>query len=103
MFSRRAAIDVMRKERRSPLPTEPPPPPPDLDRSLYVQELLELLDDERSAEVVRSSYLEGMSAKEVAAKLRLSPGNVRVLRYRALEAIRAKSTLDDYADQVEPL
>jgi len=101
VFSRRAAIDLLRKGGRVPLATEPPAQP-DPDLSLYIQQLLERLDA-RSAEVIRLSYLEGRSAKEVAVMLGLTAGNVRILRYRALEAIRAQHVLDDYADKLEAL
>lgn len=103
-FSRRAAIDLLRKEGRdltSGAESEPLDLP-DVELALYVQQLLEALD-ERSAKVLRLSYLEGRSGKEIADMLGTTPGNVRVLRYRALEAIRAQEVLDEYADQVEPV
>jgi RNA polymerase sigma factor (sigma-70 family) len=103
-FSHRAAIDLLRKEGRD-RPAGPGTEPmelPDVELALYVQQLLEGLD-ERSAEVLRLSYMEGRSAKEIAVILGITPGYARVLRYRALEAIRAQGALDDYADRIEPV
>lgn len=101
VFSRRAAIDLLRKEGR------PGPPAAsaeftDLDTALYVQQLLEGLDP-RSAEVLRLTYMEDRSATEIAEKIGVTPGHVRTLRYRALEAIRARQEFDDLVDRLEPL
>jgi RNA polymerase sigma factor (sigma-70 family) len=110
VFSHRAAIDLLRKEGRKEERNQPSGPDteptelPDVELALYVQQLLEELD-ERSAQVLRLSYLEGRSAKEIATMLGkgVTPGYVRVLRYRALEAIRSQEALDRYAEQIEPL
>lgn len=102
VFSHRAAVDLLRKEGGHDLPEAETLVHPDANLSLYVQQLLENLD-ERSARVLRLSYLEGRSAKEIAVILGITPGHARVLRYRALELIRAREVLDDYADQVDPL
>jgi RNA polymerase sigma-70 factor, ECF subfamily len=42
----------------------------------------------RTREVLRHAYVEGSSSAEIAAALTISVGNVRVLRHRALEALR---------------
>ena len=68
----------------------------------YAQELLEQLDP-RSREIIRLTYFEGLSAVEIAKRLALQPGNVRILRFRALEALRARQEKDNFADLIEPL
>jgi RNA polymerase sigma-70 factor (ECF subfamily) len=42
----------------------------------------------RSRDVIRHAYVDGQSASEIATKLAMSEGNVRVVRHRALEALR---------------
>jgi RNA polymerase sigma-70 factor (ECF subfamily) len=101
VFSRRAALDLLRKERLT-LPLIDVAGVTNFDIALYAQELLDGLDP-RSAEILRLSYIEGRSAREIAEIMGLTAGNVRVLRFRGLTAIRAKQALDDYADQLEPL
>jgi RNA polymerase sigma-70 factor (ECF subfamily) len=44
--------------------------------------------EERSRLVVALSFQEGRSAEEVAARLGTTAGNVRVIRHRALAALR---------------
>ncbi len=44
--------------------------------------------DERGRQVLMFSFFEELSADEIGARLSLSPGNVRVLRHRALAALR---------------
>ncbi len=46
----------------------------------------------RSREVIRGSFVDGASAAELAARLDMSEGNVRVVRHRALEALRTCMT-----------
>jgi RNA polymerase sigma-70 factor (ECF subfamily) len=97
-FARRAAIDLVRKRRpATELPETIPGPTDRLDTICYVQELMETLD-ERPREVLRLSYFEGWSAEEVAQRLDLTPGNVRVIRHRALEQVRDRIRADDEAD-----
>ncbi len=43
---------------------------------------------QRSRDVVRESYVAGHSAAEIAGKLAMTEANVRVVRHRALEALR---------------
>lgn len=43
---------------------------------------------QRSRDVIRFAYVEGHSAAEIAARLDMTEGNVRVVRHRALEALR---------------
>jgi RNA polymerase sigma-70 factor, ECF subfamily len=40
-------------------------------------------------QVIRLRFIEGESARQVAAKLRISEGNVRVIQYRALKKLRS--------------
>ena len=49
--------------------------------------------DERSRNVVFLSFTEGRSAEQIAAAIESTPGNVRVLRHRAVAQLR--SCLDD--------
>jgi RNA polymerase sigma-70 factor (ECF subfamily) len=109
VFTKRVAIDLMRRENRQ-TPTGslheaealPATEEPSFETRAYVVELLEMLDD-RSREVIRLTYFDELSAVEIAQKLGLSPGNVRVLRFRALEALRGMQLRDQMADSIEPL
>lgn len=42
----------------------------------------------RSREVIKQAYVDGHSAAEIAAQMAITEGNVRVVRHRALEALR---------------
>ncbi len=42
----------------------------------------------RSRDVLRGAFVEGNSAAEIATRLEMTEGNVRVVRHRALEALR---------------
>ncbi|HEX5660173.1 MAG TPA: sigma-70 family RNA polymerase sigma factor [Polyangiales bacterium] len=44
--------------------------------------------DERGRTVLMLSFVEECSADEIGTRLALSPGNVRVLRHRALQSVR---------------
>jgi RNA polymerase sigma-70 factor, ECF subfamily len=109
VFTKRAAIDLMRRENRE-TPTGsryeaealPAEDEPSFETRAYAVELLEMLDD-RSREVIRLTYFDGLSAVEIAQRLSLTPGNVRILRFRALEALRAMQQRDEMADSIEPL
>jgi len=62
-----------------------------LDRTMAVEELhkaLMKLPADMYA-VVRLRFIEGMSARQVAAELGISEGNVRVIQYRALKKLRS--------------
>lgn len=52
-----------------------------------LEDCLSQLSD-RSREVVRHAYVEGLSNVAIAEALRLSEGNVRVVRHRTLAALR---------------
>jgi RNA polymerase sigma-70 factor (ECF subfamily) len=101
VFSKRAAIDLIRKAKLR----EPPPmsdytlPPED---QFYVAQLLESLDG-RSREVIRLSYFEGLSAPEIGKLLNLKAAHVRILRFRALEALKEWQKRDSAADELEEL
>ena len=43
---------------------------------------------QRAREVLRHAFVEGASAAEIGARLAMTEGNVRVVRHRALEALR---------------
>jgi RNA polymerase sigma-70 factor (ECF subfamily) len=43
---------------------------------------------ERSRNVIRHAYIDGDSAAEIGQRMDMSEGNVRVVRHRALEALR---------------
>jgi RNA polymerase sigma-70 factor (ECF subfamily) len=43
---------------------------------------------QRSRDVLRHAYVDGHSAAEIGARLAMTEGNVRVVRHRALEALR---------------
>lgn len=101
VFSKRAAIDLIRKNKLR----EPPPSPESedvLEKRLYLMELLERLDP-RSQEVLRLTYFEGRSAPEIAKLLNLKAGYVRILRFRAVEALREFEHRDKVADSWEEL
>jgi RNA polymerase sigma factor (sigma-70 family) len=101
VFSKRAAIDLIRKNKLR----EPPPSPEsdnDWENRFYVMELLERLD-KRSQEVLRLTYFEGLSAPEIAKLLNVKAGHVRILRFRAIEALREWQNRDRVADTLEEL
>lgn len=47
---------------------------------------------QRSREVIKHAFVDGESAAEIAKRLEMSEGNVRVVRHRALEALRTCMT-----------
>jgi RNA polymerase sigma-70 factor (ECF subfamily) len=57
-----------------------------IDKRTLVRCLAEL--DTRAARVLILSFQEERSAEEIAARLAIAPGNVRVVRHRALAALR---------------
>jgi RNA polymerase sigma factor (sigma-70 family) len=110
-FASRTAIDLMRREiRQTPTGSEdeglavpaPAVEGTDWETRAYVVKLLEQLD-ERSREVLRLTYFDDLSATEIGVRLGLAPGHVRILRFRALEALRALKQRDELADWLEPL
>jgi RNA polymerase sigma factor (sigma-70 family) len=111
VFSRRAAIDLIRKQRPSnPLPEgDLAPAVADeaikrIEDSLYIRELLDLaLLDDRSRDILRLFYLEGLPDQEIARRLDITPNHSRVLRHRAMEKIREYQRLDDLADLIDPV
>jgi len=109
-FAHHAAVDVMRRElREAPTASEAEAwnvpaegKEVDYETRVYLVYLLEHLDP-RSKAVLELSYLQDLSAPEVGERLGLSPGNVRILRFRALEALRTLRKRDEIADSFEPL
>ena len=47
------------------------------------------------------TYFDGLSATEIAKRLNLKAGNERILRFRALEALREWENRDKFADLIE--
>jgi RNA polymerase sigma factor (sigma-70 family) len=108
VFTKRTAIDLMRKELTQ-TPTAPmwlaeqvPGEVTDLETKAYVLQLLEELEP-KSREVVKLTYFDDLSAVEIAQKLGLSAGNVRILRFRAMEGLRQLIERDRIADSLDPL
>jgi DNA-directed RNA polymerase specialized sigma24 family protein len=44
---------------------------------------------QRSRDVIKYAFIEGESAAEIATRLSMTEGNVRVVRHRTLEALRS--------------
>jgi RNA polymerase sigma-70 factor (ECF subfamily) len=90
--ARHVALDMRRSQARlEPLtksdePWYDPPPPPALDARRAATCLKELADRDRT--VVVLSVFEELSAIEIATTVGVSAGNVRVMRHRALAALR---------------
>jgi len=94
-ISRRVVMDLRRGESRRARLLEtygeallpPEPPTPNLDQRRLALCLERLPDRERT--VVLLTFFDDMPAAELAGELDLSPGNVRVIRHRGLERLRA--------------
>jgi RNA polymerase sigma factor (sigma-70 family) len=89
VFTKRAAIDLMRKEL-SQTPTGSmaqaetiPVEGPSWEAKAYVVQLMDALQPKSQA-VIRLTYFDGLSAVEIGQRLGLTPENVRILRFRAL-------------------
>lgn len=67
------------------LPVETPPPDPDRERLAHCLECL----PERERTVLLLTFYDDMPAEALARELKLSQANVRVIRYRGLERLRA--------------
>ena len=104
VFAKRAAIDLVRKNARTVTSSQLPEleSDEDIESAFYARSLLESLEGLQK-EVVRLSFFEQLSAKEIANELSLTPGHVRVLRFRALEKIRARQALDELANLADPV
>lgn len=63
-------------------------PPPDPVNAAVLLRCLSLLGD-RARQVIQLSFHEELESDEVASRLELTRGNVRVIRHRALAALRA--------------
>jgi RNA polymerase sigma factor (sigma-70 family) len=116
VIARRAAIDVMRRERRhegAPLEAADQAASQDRDfdagrqpggveAALYARQLMDgLAGLERR--VVEFLFIGGLTPREVAATLKIEANYVRQLKFRALERIRLRIALDRTAQLVEPL
>jgi len=51
--------------------------------------------------VILMTYFDGLSATEIAKRLNLKAGNERILRFRALDALREWENRDKFADLIE--
>jgi RNA polymerase sigma-70 factor (ECF subfamily) len=98
---RNVVLDTRRAEQRQrrlgdALPVDTATAPPDLASS-DVARLFGCLGrlPEREATVVHMSFFEDRGAEEIAERLALTPGNVRVIRHRAL--IRLAGCVDPEA------
>lgn len=65
----------------------PEPPPPDLDHERLAHCLARLPERERT--VLLLTFYDDMTAEMLARELDLTPANVRVIRHRGLERLRA--------------
>jgi RNA polymerase sigma factor (sigma-70 family) len=109
VFTKRTAIDLMRKEL-SQTPTASMEQAeavaleggPDWETKAYVLQLLEGLEP-KSREIVKLTYFDGLSAVEIGEKPGLTPGNVRMLRFRAIDGLRTMMERDEIADFLDPL
>jgi RNA polymerase sigma factor (sigma-70 family) len=101
VFAHRAAVDMVRKEVRAEIGPSAETSP-GLETVLYARQLLDTLQG-APREVVKLSFFDGLSASEIGARLKLTSGNVRVMRHRALESIRQRQAVDQLADVLDPL
>lgn len=95
LFAKRTALDIMRQEYRH-VPTASEEevsaieePSFDEDPALLPR-LLDVLDP-RSRMIIELSFMQGLSAVEIGDKLDLTAANVRVIRHRAIQAMRLES------------
>ena len=102
VFAKRAAIDLMRRERRqAPTAGEEEarnvPAAADGTAAWEAEADLERLmaDLPARSRLVLQMTLQDRSASEIAGVLGLTPTNVRILRHRALASIRARLAADD--------
>lgn len=65
------------------------------ERLQVLQDALNRLDD-RQRQVVLLRFLDGLSDKTIGARLQITPGSVRVLRYRALKSLQNDDRLREY-------
>lgn len=71
----------------------------DLDRGIYLEQLHSALMTalaqlpERQRQIVMLRYFENKSGEEIAQRLGISPGNVRVLLSRAVDKLAANKTI----------
>ena len=102
-FAKRAAIDQVRKRRAEHLDeTLIEATTQDLADVLYAREIMEELD-ERSQEILKLAFFEGLETTEIAAQLGLKTGTVRVLKHRALRRLRDQYQSDNVSDSLEKL
>jgi RNA polymerase sigma-70 factor (ECF subfamily) len=90
-FVQRTALELGRQNQRLAL-TEDAAQSPIVD-SIYARELLDALP-ELARGVLERTLLRGMSSKETAAEMKLTPENVRLIKHRAIRAIRQRQARD---------
>jgi len=90
-------IDALRT-RKAWAPLGEADPPAAEDRRPLVRDDLEALEpalaalDPRARAVLHCKYTLGLSAPEIAARLEMTPGNVRVVLHRAIKTLRGRLT-----------
>lgn len=94
-IARNAAIDHVRRDRRSePLPLElvPPTAQPDAALRVEAERLLEIIRElpEAYVEPLVLRLVEGLSGPEIAERMSLSPGYVRVNLHRGMKLLRER-------------
>ena len=92
-FVRRTTLELGRAGRHGRTIEEEPSVESPVVLQIYAAELLELLAPQ-SRRVLELTVIRGLSSQEVAARLRLSAENVRVIKHRAIRLIREQQNED---------
>lgn len=99
-FVRRTALELARQGKTVPMEGPEPPlrsgasaPPLPLADAIYARELLASLP-EPARGVLERTIVRGMSSRETAEEMKLTPENVRLIKHRALRAIREQQASD---------
>jgi RNA polymerase sigma-70 factor (ECF subfamily) len=99
-FVRRTALELARQGRpvsieasALPLPTGTSALPLPLADAIYARELLTSLP-EPARGVLERTIVRGMSSREAADEMMLTPENVRLIKHRAIRAIREQQARD---------
>lgn len=90
-FVRRTALELARRERHPPI-LEVSSHFPLVD-AIYARDLLSALPQPARG-VLERVLLRGMSGREAAAEMNLTPENVRLIKHRVLRAIREQQARD---------
>jgi len=93
-FVRRTALELSRRGRRVEVPEFPEVTRPlPLVDAIYAREILDSLP-EPARSVLERTIMRGMSSREAAGEMKLSSENVRLIKHRALRAIREQQARD---------